>query len=98
MLSAALAACVCFAVTSGMAVAQAPLLHHGEVVPRDVREMYDRGLQYLASKQTENGDWTDGQNGPGTTGMALMAFLASGEDPNFGRYRNHVRRAVRSMI
>jgi hypothetical protein len=81
-----------------MAVAQVPLLHHGEVVPRDVREMYDRGLQYLTSKQTENGDWSDGQNGPGTTGMAVMAFLASGEDPNFGRYRNPVRRALRSII
>jgi len=81
-----------------MAVAQVPLLHHGEVVPRDVREMYDRGLQYLAGTQTENGDWTDGQNGPGTTGMALMAFIASGEDPNFGRYRNHVRKALRSII
>ena len=94
----ALAACVYLAVTSAMAVAQVPLLHHGEVVPRDVREMYDGGLQYLAGKQTENGDWTDGQNGPGTTGMALMAFMASGEDPNFGRYRNNVRRALRSII
>jgi len=94
----ALAAFILLAATSGAAVAQLPMLHHGEVVPRDVREMYDRGLQYLASKQTENGDWTDGQNGPGTTGMAVMAFMASGEDPNFGRYRNHVRRALRSMI
>jgi hypothetical protein len=72
--------------------------HHGEVVPRDVREMYDRGLQYLATTQTENGDWPDGQRGPGTTGLGLMAFLASGEDPNFGLYSNHVRRALRSMI
>jgi hypothetical protein len=30
--------------------------------------------------------------------MAVMAFMASGEDPNFGRYRNHVRRALRSII
>jgi hypothetical protein len=97
-LAAALAACVFLAYRPHAAVAQVPLLHHGEVVPRDVREMYDRGLQYLAGKQTENGDWTDGQNGPGTTGMALMVFLASGEDPNFGRYRNHVRRALRSII
>ena len=58
----------------------------GEVVPRDVREMYDRGLQYLAKTQTEKGDWAGGggENGPGTTGMALMVFLACGEDPNFG--------------
>jgi len=93
-----LAAFACLAAVSGTAVAQDPLAHHGEIVPRDVREMYDRGLQYLASKQTDNGDWTDGQNGPGTTGIGLMAFMASGEDPNFGRYRNNVRRAVRSII
>ena len=93
-----LAACIGLIAAAPAAMAQAPLAHHGEAVPRDVREMYDRGLQYLAGKQTENGDWTDGQNGPGTTGMALMAFMASGEDPNFGRYRNHVRRALRSII
>ena len=53
-------------------------------MPRDVREMYDRGLQYLAKTQSEQGDWQGGQQGPGITGMALMVFLASGEDPNFG--------------
>ncbi len=80
------------------AVAQLPLAHYGETVPRDVREMYDRGLQFLTQKQTAGGNWTDGQTGPGTTGLCLMAFLASGEDPNFGIYRNNVRRALRSMI
>ncbi len=80
------------------ATAQVPGEHHGEVVPRDVREMYDRGLQYLAATQTENGDWTGGQQGPGGTGMALMVLLASGEDPNFGVYSNPVRRALRSII
>lgn len=83
---------------AGTAAAQVPTLHHGEAVPRDVREMYDRGLQYLANKQSDGGDWTDGMQGPGTTGMALMVFLASGEDPDFGRYRNNVRRALRSII
>ena len=72
--------------------------HIGEVVPRDVREMYDRGLQYLASTHTENGDWTGGQQGPGCTGLGLMVFLASGEDPNSGMYSSQVRRALRSII
>jgi len=81
------------------AAAQGPTARFGEVVPRDIREMYDRGLQYLATTQSENGDWPGGgQNGPGTTGMALMVFLACGEDPNFGPYSNHVRRSVRSII
>ncbi len=31
-------------------------------------------------------------------GLALMVFLASGEDPNFGMYSNNVRRAVRSIV
>jgi len=48
--------------------------------------------------QTENGNWTGGQSGPGITGLGLMAFLASGEDPNFGLYSNNVRRAVRGLI
>jgi hypothetical protein len=30
--------------------------------------------------------------------MALMTFLASGEDPNFGLYSQHIRRAIRSII
>jgi hypothetical protein len=80
------------------ASAQLPEIRVGEVVPRDVREMYDRGLQYLAKSQTENGDWTDGQNGPGITGMGLMCFLASGEDPNFGIYAGNIRKACRNIV
>ena len=83
---------------AGSLRAQIMTEHVGEVVPRDVREMYDRGLQYLTKTQTDAGDWRSGQQGPGVTGMALMAFLASGEDPNFGLYSNQVRKAVRSII
>lgn len=83
------------AVPSAMAQ---PSSRSGEVVPRDVREMYDRGLQYLAKNQTDQGDWQQGQRGPGITGMGLMVFLASGEDPNFGPYSNNVRKALRSII
>jgi hypothetical protein len=80
------------------AAAQPPNASIGEAVPRDVRDVYDKGIQYLVKTQTEKGDWRDGQNGPGTTGLALMAFLASGEDPNFGLYSSNVRRAVRSIV
>jgi len=85
---------------AGDANAQIPTSRFGEVVPRDVREMYDRGLQYLASAQTDKGDWPGGggEQGPGVTGMALMVFLACGEDPNFGPYSNHVRKAIRNII
>lgn len=70
----------------------------GDVVPREVREIYEKGLQYLLDSQTDGGNWQDGYSGPGTTGMAMMAFLASGEDPNFGKYSIQIRRALRSLI
>src|SRR5205823_7787819 len=63
-----------------------------------VRELYDKGLQFLVKTQSEGGEWTGGQSGPGITGLGLMVFLASGEDPNFGLYSNNVRRAVRSIV
>lgn len=69
-------------------------------IPRDIREIYERGANYLASTQLEDGSWSSsGQDsGPGVTGLALMVWLASGEDPNFGRYHLHIKRAVRSIL
>ncbi len=91
---------VCFVVAAaGPCRAQPPGNHSGEVVPRDIRELYDRGLKYLADTQAADGGWANaGMGGPGTVGMALMVFLASGEDPNFGLYSVHVRRALRNII
>ncbi len=89
---------ICLLVSTSTAMAQAPNVRYGDLVPRDVREMYDRGLQFLATSQTEAGHWNGGDVGPGGTGLALMVFLASGEDPNFGLYSNHVRRALRAII
>lgn len=91
------------AVLLGMAApaaAQPGDVRYGEVVPRDVREMYDRGLAYLAQTQKEQGDWagSGADDGPGVTGIGLLAILASGEDPNFGLYSGNVRRALRSII
>ena len=73
----------------------------GQAVARDVREMYDRGLSWLTNNQDENGTWksTGGEGGgAGGTGLALMAFLASGEDPNFGQYVVPVRRSIQALI
>jgi hypothetical protein len=77
---------------------QLPTAAQGDVVPRDVREMYDLGLQYLVRSQREHGDWDENMGGPGTSGMALMAFLASGEDPNFGIYSQAIRKSIKSII
>jgi len=78
---------------------QLPQVKTGEAIPRDMREIYDRGLAYLVSKQSDNGSWAGGgEQGPGVTGMCLMVLLASGEDPNFGLYSTQVRKALRNII
>lgn len=89
---------VALAAAAAQVRAQLPNERAAEGVPRDVREMYDRGLKYLADTQAEDGSWQGGQQGPGVTGLCLMCFLASGDDPNFGMYSNTVRKAVRSII
>ncbi|WP_231742139.1 prenyltransferase/squalene oxidase repeat-containing protein [Stieleria varia] len=81
------------------ATAQEFVAPQGDVVSRDVREMYDRGLAYLVSTQTDDGTWaSSGERGAGTTGLGLLALLASGEDPNFGPYRTPIRKAVQHLI
>ena len=87
-------------------LAQLPEIRFGRQVSGDVRLIYDRGLQYLAQTQTKAGNWAgrggltvQGRGGAtGVTGLCMMAFLASGEDPNFGKYSKHVQRAVKHMI
>ena len=106
----------------GLAVAQPPAVQPVEVVPREVRQIYDRGLEFLAGSQAQDGSWDAGEPGPamrqglenaaradgswaaagkqgaGVTALALLAFLASGEDANFGIYSGHIRKALRSLI
>ncbi|HEV7999547.1 MAG TPA: squalene--hopene cyclase [Planctomycetaceae bacterium] len=106
----------------GSVIAQPPEVQSRDVVPRDVRKMYERGLQFLAASQSQDGSWDGGQpgpdmdrglenaarvegswaaggkQGPGVTALALLAFLASGEDANFGIYGSHIRKALRSLI
>lgn len=76
----------------------APELRFGGRIPVEVDEFYESGLAWLASRQDSEGRWTDGQSGPGVNGIVLMAFLASGEDPNFGRYAPVIRRGLRAML
>ncbi|MDA1229841.1 MAG: squalene--hopene cyclase [Planctomycetota bacterium] len=85
---------------STQSFAQDTQVRFGTDVPQDVQIIYERGLGWLASNQSPEGTWdgSGGYSGPGINGMCVMAFLASGEDPNFGPYSENIRRAVRSMI
>ncbi len=73
-------------------------LRFGGEMPPEVETIYERGLAWLAANQSKEGSWQGGQNGPGVDGICLMAFLAGGEDPNFGKYAPVIRRAIRAIM
>lgn len=78
--------------------AQDPTLRYGTGVPPAVRSINDRCLRYLANSQLADGSWAGGQNGPGITGICVMAMMASGEDPDYGPYAINIRKALQHMI
>jgi hypothetical protein len=95
---------VCLAIVSVLislpsfsAIAQSSAV--GEAVSRDVHEIYTKGLAFLQRTQDDRGTWPAGEGaGPGTTGLAVLAFLASGEDPDFGPHREVIRSGLRHII
>ncbi len=93
-----LGAALLTALAPAPAAAQTSALRFGGEIPPEVDRIYERGLAWLAQRQSPDGQWQDGNSGSGLTGICLMAFLVSGEDPNYGRYAPNVRRAIRSMI
>jgi hypothetical protein len=78
--------------------AQDPALRFGGQIPPEVETIYERGLTWLVAAQAEDGSWKGNYEGAGVDGICLMAFLASGDDPNFGRHAATVRRAIRAIV
>ena len=79
--------------------AQEGVAYHGDPIPSEIEASYTRGLMYLVRTQDASGSWTQGgESGPGVTGLALLAILAHGEDPNYGPYARTVQRAVASLL
>ena len=95
---AALALLLVIASAGGHARAQDSTLRYGGQIPPEVDTIYEHGLAWLVANQAQDGSWPGNNQGPGVTGICLMAFLASGEDPNYGRYASTIRRAIRNII
>lgn len=79
--------------------AQDSAIRYGRGVPSAVRLINERGLAYLATTQQEDGTWPGASNsGSAITGICVMAFMASGGDPDFGPHAENMRRSLRRLI
>ena len=67
---------------------------------RSLDDSYVRGLLFLQSTQNEDGTWSDTSYGsqPGVLGMAVLAFLSRGDDPEFGTFSKSVKNAVQQIL
>ena len=87
--------------------AQIPELEvrEGAGIPPEVRTIYEKGARYLQTIQQTNGTFGKGQGGfrgggeeSGICALCTMAFLSTGEDPNFGKYAGNIRKSLRYII
>lgn len=78
-------------------------IREGTGIPAEVRNMYRKGADYLAKTQNDDGSWgkgrgSHGDESAGIAALATMAFLSTGEDPNFGKYARNIRAALQFVI
>lgn len=99
-LAAALAASPCLPALGPAAWAEEAQVFASDAgVPPQVEEMYKKGLHYLASSQKEDGTFPDNYGSePGVVGLAGIAMLAHGDDPNTGPYAKNLRHCLDHII
>ena len=78
-------------------------VREGAGIPNEVRTIYQKGADFLANSQSSDGSWNGnanvrGDESRGVCALCVMAFLSTGEDPNFGKYARNVRSALRYII
>lgn len=72
----------------------------GDVSGTQVDRYYVRGLQYLVKAQAEDGRWSEMPYGgePAVVGLAIVAMLAHGDDPNSGPYAASIQRGLNFIL
>ncbi len=87
-----------FLVSSHSVSAQGLGRRNADIVPAKVEISYKKGLKYLASMQSPDGSFSKDGNRystqPGITGICVLAFLAHGEDAEFGPYSKNIKKGV----
>ncbi len=84
---------------SGPGFGQSLPRRQDDPIPPQVESMFNKGLRFLASTQSPAGSWPDRSGSePGVVGLCIMAFLAHGEDPNYGPYAKNIANGVGYML
>lgn len=74
-------------------------IYEGNPVSPEIDSAYMKGLAYLVKTQTEEGTWSEEYGTePGVVGLAVMAILAHGDDPNFGKYAVPINRSINFIL
>lgn len=76
--------------------AQQLFIERNDITASEVDATYVKGLQYLLKTQGTDGRWADQPYGaePGVCGLAVVAMLAHGDDPNVGPYSVTIRKGL----
>ena len=68
-------------------------------IPAQVAQAVEKGLDYLKTTQTADGSWPDSYGkSPAVVGLALLAFMAHGEVPGRGKYRETTDKAIEYIL
>ena len=67
---------------------------------KQIENTYQKGVDFLAKTQNGQGSWDDSTYGsnPGVVGMSILAFLARGDDPEFGTYRKSITKGLNFLL
>lgn len=80
------------AILSLLLPAHADVRALSEAIPANLDRAYKKGLNYLSTTQNDDGSWNDSVGSePGIVGLAVLAFLAHGEDAVSGPYAKNIK-------
>ncbi len=75
------------------------LTYRGNPIPAEIENMYVTGLNFLKRTQSDDGTWKERHgNEPGVVGLAVLAMLAHGENPNFGPYSLTIKKGIDHIL
>ncbi|MCG3149367.1 MAG: hypothetical protein PCFJNLEI_02827 [Verrucomicrobiae bacterium] len=83
--------------TAGQAPAQ-ELFMNSTNLPPELEGVYLKGLAYLVKTQEKDGGWGGNQKQPAIAGLAILAMLAHGDDPNSGPYAPAIKRGLGYLL